>query len=482
MKPPIYDMLMKYVSKQRIKFTTPAHKGKIRMKTDNLCSIDVESLPFLSGENNPSYAVKKSEEEIAGIFGASKSFYLCAGADAGIYASLSSICNPGDKVIVDPECDKAVINAITILALVPVFLKRSYCEKYSLNGGISTEKMEAAIESASDAKMIIVTSPTYYGVCTNIKKLTSLAHENNMLVMVDESYGAHFNFAKMSPQSALECGADIVVQSLSKTLGGFSGSGLLHLAESIDKVTVATIEANLDIYGGGAISTALLCASENILFYAFKNSDKYNIIYKEIERGRQLISAKSDILWFDVENGNTCDIRQNDVTKIVLNFSKVNMTAYEAAQMLISKYGIECDYADEDNIVFSVSLYNTATEIRKLVNSILVISKMVQAVDDEELEVYVPELFDEGPNAVMSPYKAFYCGGQWVDKDAAIGKICRKSISKMPHGTPIIIPGEKITSEQINTIKVLTECGVRIHGLNDNGQIEVLSLSDSFYF
>ena len=482
MKPPIYDMLMKYVSKQRIKFTTPAHKGKIRMKTDNLCSIDVESLPYLSGENNPYISVKKSEEEIAGIFGASKSFYLCAGIDAGIYASLSSVCNPGDKVIVDPECDKAVINAITILALVPVFIKRSYCEKYSLNGGISTEKMEAAIESANDAKLIIVTSPTYYGVCTNIRKLTSLAHENNMLVMVDESYGAHFNFAKMSPKSALECGADIVVQSLSKTLGGFSGSALLHLAESIDKVTLATIEANLDIYGGGAKSTALLCASENILFYAFKNSDKYNVIYKEIERGKQLISAKSDILWFDVENGSTCDIRQNDVTKIVLNFSKVNMTAYEAAQILTGKYGIECDYADEDNIVFSVSLYNTATEIRKLINSILAISKVVQSVEEDEFEVYVPELFDEGPNAVMSPYKAFYCGGQWVDMDVATGKICRKSISKMPHGTPIIIPGEKITQEQINTIKTLSECGVRIHGLGENGQIEVLSLSDSFYF
>lgn len=483
MKPPIYNMLIKLVSKQKIKFTSPGHKGKIRMKTDNLCSIDIKSAPQFSSADNVSCAVRSSEAEIAGIFGASKSFYLCGGADAGIYAALASVCSPGDKVIVDPECDKAVINAITVLALVPVFLKRSYCEKYSLNGGISTEKMETAIEYASDAKMIIVTSPTYYGVCANIRKLCSLAHENNMLVMVDESYGAHFNFAKGAPDGALECGADIVVQSLSKTLGGFTGSGLLHLAESINNVTLATIEANLDIYQGGAMSTAFLCASENILFYSFKNSDKYNVLYKEIERGKQIIDIKSDIRWFGVENGNVCDIKQNDITKIVLNFSKVNITAYEAAEMLMNKHGIECDYADEDNIVFSVSLYNTATEIRKLVNSVLAISKMISAIENEdEKEVYTPELFDEGPNAVMSPYKAFYCGGEWVDLNASVGKICRKAISKMPHGTPVIIPGEKITSEQVSAIKNLAACGVKIHGLNQNGQIEVLGLSDSFYF
>lgn len=485
MKPPIYNLLSKYISKQRIKFCTPGHKGKIRMRTDNLCRIDIENVPRQDSDTNIMPAIAKSQEEIAGIFGASKSFYLCGGISGGIYASLASVCSPGDKVIVDPECDKSVINAITILALQPVFLKRSYCAKYSLGGGISTAEIENALDSCNDAKLVIITSPTYYGVCANIKKIVSAAHAKGMLVMVDESYGAHMNFMEKSPDNALECGADIVVQSLSKTLGGFVGSGLLHLSENPDKALVATIEANLDIYQGDCISTALLCASENILFYAFANSYKYHPLLKEIERGKHLIQSKTDILWFDAEANNGSDISLTDKTKIVLNFSGVNISADEAAGILLSKYGIEADYSDEDNIVFSISLYNTPSEIRKLVNSCLNISRLLSPVeydDDQNSGTYSGEMFDEGPRAVMSPYKAFYCNGEWVEPDLSIGKICRRTVCKMPQGTPIIIPGEKISYEQIDAIKNFVSHGVKIHGLNELGQIEVLSLSDSFYF
>ncbi len=485
MKPPIYTLLLKYISNQKIKFCSPGHKGKIRMKTDNLCRIDVENINSNFGKRpDPLQAVLKSQEEIAGVFGSSKSLYLTGGAAAGIYASLASVCNPGDKIIVDPECDKSVINAITVLALQPVFIKRSYCQKYSLNGGISTMEAEYAIESHNDAKLVILTSPTYYGVCANIKKISSIAHEKNMLVMVDESYGVHMNFAPDSPPTALDCGADIAVHALSKTLGGFVGTGVLHLAHSIGQNTVATIEANLDIYQGGSLSYSTLCIAENILFYAFANSKKYHSLYKEIERGKHLIDRKTDILWFTAEFDNGCDINLTDKTKIVLNFSHYNIEATEAAEILYTKYGIEADYADGDNIVFSVSLYNTPSEIRKLANSCVNISRFLppaESIQDDEPQELISELFDEGPKAVMSPYKAFYCSGEWVEPELAVGKICRKPICKMPHGTPIIIPGEKISNEQIEAVKELQKHGVNIHGLNSLGQIEVLSLSDSFY-
>ncbi|MBO7289227.1 MAG: aminotransferase class I/II-fold pyridoxal phosphate-dependent enzyme [Clostridia bacterium] len=482
MKPPIFNLLTKYVSKQRIKFTTPGHKGKIRMRTDNLCNIDIEKIPVSDSNMSLEEVIRMSETEIAGIFSASKSYYLSGGVAGGIYAVLSSVCAPGDKIIVDPECDKAVINALTFLALQVVFIKRSYCERYSINGGISTQKIERAIEKCPDAKMIILTSPTYYGVCAGIKKAALCAHENGMLLMVDESYGAHFTFSQKSPETALECGADIVIHSLSKTLGGFKGSALLHLSETIDARLSSTIKANLEIYEGDRASSAFLCAAENILFYAFKNSDKYDVLFKELERGRKIINSKTDILWFGIENGLGCDISVTDETKIVLNFSNVNMSAAEAAVMLIDKYGIECDYADSENIVFSVSLYNTASEIRKLVNSVLTVSRILKVEGKiKEFEGGL-DLFDEGPNAVMSPYKAFHSGGEWATPEAAVGKICRKVISKMPQGTPIIIPGEKISKEQVDMITDLQNMGVTVHGIGDDGKIEVLSLSDSFYF
>lgn len=484
MKPPIFNSLMKYVSKQRIKFCTPGHKGKIRMRTDNLCRIDVEDTLAGSYDLGIKEAIYKSEEEVSGIFASARSYYLTAGCSAGIYAVLASVCVPGDKVIIDPECDKAIINAITILALQPVFLNRNYCEKYSINGGISTEKIESAFESCPDAKLVIITSPTYYGVCANLKKLTSIAHERNIPVMVDESFGAHFTLVKSLPESALDCGADFVVQSLSKTLGGFSGCALLHLSEGVDNNIKSAVEANLDIYQGDSVSTSLLCASENIILYAFANAGKYQAILREIERGKEIIDSKTDILWFDAEFDNKCNINVTDKTKIVLNFSEVDADAADIADIFINKYGIEPDYADHVNIVFSVSLYNTPSEIRKLINSCLDMSRILNPVEKEPQEEneFIPELFDEGPNAVMSPYKAFYGSSEWVSLENSLGKICKRVISKLPQGTPIIIPGEKINQDQIELIQSLLSRGVTVYGLSHSGRIEVLTLSDSFYF
>ncbi len=482
MKPPIYNTLSRLVSGHKTKFTTPGHKGKIRMKTDNLCKFDIHDSYASGSDTRIADIISKSQDEIAGIFGAARSFYLSSGTQSGIYAALSAVAAPGDTVIVDSECDHSVINAITMLALQPVFLKRSYFAKYSINGAIATEELEAVIGSNTDARLIIITSPDYYGICANVRKAAAMAHEAGMLLIVDESMGTHFNFTKNAPETALECGADIVLHSLSHSLGGFTGQALLHLAQSIDGATLSAIEANLDIYRGEDISSAFLCAAENIIFYAFTNSHKYQVLYREIERSMQLIRHKTDILWLEAEENNGCDVAVTDKLKITLNFSQYNENAIDISELLLKKYAIEADCADKNNIVFSVSLYSTVSEIRRLVNSCLAISKLLSYPTNEDLEITdISETAPDEPRVVMTPYKAFYCSGEWVDIDASIGKVCRRPIYRIPQRTMIIIPGEKISREMADMIKSLTDIGVTIHGIKDN-KIEVLTLSDSFYF
>jgi len=483
MKPPIYYGLMKYIAKQRTLFNSPGHKGKVRMRADNLGRIDLP-LFTTSGETaNPQSFVAQSEEEVAAIFGASKSFFLTGGTAAGIYAMLASVCAAGDKVIVDSECDKSVIHAITLLSLRPVFIKRSYCSKYSINGGINTEELVYTAEKHHDAKAILITSPTYYGVCANIRKAAEIAGKSNMFLLVDESLGAHFNFSNESPESAVVCGADMVVHSTSKTLGSFCGSGLLHvISNSIDPQSVRDF---LDIYQGSSVSTAMLCAAENAIHYAFKNSKKYQAIFKEIERGKQLINTNTDLLWFDSEYNNGCDIDEIDATRIVLNFSQVSISGISVAKILSEKYAIEPDSADNDNVVFSVSLYNTPSEIRRLVNACYTIAKLVSPAPPKEVD---EELLN--PSAVIRskisvkvpPNKAFYCESEFVHFMDSAGRICRKMIYRIPQETPLLIPGEKITVAHIDKISKILEHGGCLSGLSPNEEIEVLSLSDSFYF
>ncbi|MBQ4527543.1 MAG: PLP-dependent transferase [Clostridia bacterium] len=476
MKSPIYNRLMKYNSRRKIKFTAPGHKSKVRMRTESLCRLDLPYYQYFENGESTTTAIRAGEEQIAGIFGAERSFYLNNGAGLGIYAAIASVCKAGDKIIVDPECDRAVINALTLLALIPVFIKRSYNLKYDINGGINTEELEYLSEQHHDAKAMIITSPTYFGVCANIAKAAEIAHENNMVLIVDESLGAHFNFYDSFPEPALLHGADIVVHSCSETLGGFCGSGLLHINSKL--VSPESVEEQLQMYQGSGGSSAFVCATENAIYYAFENGKKYQHLFREIERGKQLMNRNTDILWFDVEYNNGSNIDETDITKIVLNFSKVDISADDAAKILLRRYAIEADAVDGDNLVFSVSLYNTPTEMRRLVNSCMSIAKLAStkiSIEDDE------KTAPSRKRVQVMPFKAFNCDGEKVDFETAAGRLCRKIIYKIPQGTPIIIPGEKITQRHIDTIASILSHGGKVEGIDGQNRIEVLELGDSFY-
>ncbi len=475
MRPPIYRGLTDYIFKHRIRFTTPAHKGIIKMKPESLTRLDVSARAGTDDLNNPRGFVLDGENQIAGIFGSHKSFYLTNGPDSGVYATLSSICKAGDKVIVDPECDKAVINAITILALIPIFMKRKQSSKYGILGGIDTEELDYLVERYRDAKLMIIASPTYHGVCANIKKAVEIAHTNKMLLMVDESLGAHFNFGKDFPETAVECGADIVVQSLSKTLGGFNGSGLLHISEK--SMPEKIVRQQLAIYQGGSNSFAHVCSTENAILYAFKNSKKYLPLLRETERGRHIINHTTEILWFGTEYNNEAGIDETDPLKIVLNFSKLDISAKDAAKILETKYGIEPDSVDRDNIIFAVSLYNTPSEVRKLVDACAAIGKTANSkisLSEDVLKI------NKRKTVKVLPYKAFSCEGESVHYMDAEGRLLRKSLFVLPRGAAIAVSGEKLTKNHIDIIGEYIKNGADIDGIDDLHHIEVLSLSDSF--
>ncbi len=475
MKLPIYQGLSDYLKKQKIRFMSPGHRGKIKMKAESLARLDLGVCDGIDDLNNPKSFVAEGENQIANIFGADKSFFLTGGCESGIYATLASVCKAGDKIIVDPECDKAFINAITMLALIPVFLKRKYSLKYDISGGIDTEELEYLTERYKDAKLVVIASPTFHGVCANIKKAIEIAHTKKMLLMVDESHGAHFNFDREFPETALECGADIVVHNISKTLGGFTGSGLLHISN--DAISEKAIREQLYIYQGGNISFACLCTIENVIAYAFKKGKKYLPLLNEIERGKFIINHTTEIMWFDTEYNNGANIDQTDPLKIVLNFSKTDICVQDAAKILETKYGIVPEAQEKNNLVFSVSLYNTPFEVRKLVDACASIGKGAKSKIVLEEEIYRE---NKRKTVRVLPYKAFNCEGESVHYMDAEGRLLRKPLFKYPQGSAIAVPGEKLTADHIATIGEHLKSGACISGVDEMHHIEVLSLSDSF--
>lgn len=212
----INDGLKKYAYSKKISFQTPAHKGKLDIMTEDFFGMDMGELDVVKGMPNPTAYVKMSQNQLARIYGSERSFYLLNGASTGILASLTLCLKQNDMIIVDRNCHKSVINAIILLGLLPIFVEPTYMHRFGFGGGFDYDALERTVATFPNAKAILITSPNYYGAVCDIEKITTLAHTNNMFMIVDEAHGAHFNFCDKLPKSATALGADFVVHSASK--------------------------------------------------------------------------------------------------------------------------------------------------------------------------------------------------------------------------------------------------------------------------
>lgn len=462
---------------QRIPFNAPGHKGKVNMRTRSLSRLDLYGSSKDGDALNLRELTAVSEDEISKMYKTCRTMYLRNGATGGIYAMLGAYLRRGDKVIVDRECHRSVINGIIMQGLEPVFVKRDYNYVNSFNDSVNLETLERTIIANKDAKAVLITSPTYYGVVSDIKAIAKLVHGYRMKLLVDEALGAHFGFCKRLPIPAAHLGSDLSVHSVHKTLGSFGGGALLHISDAdIDFQRITDIAR---MYETSAASPALLCTLENAVYYAFENTERFDMLLDDLERCRKVISENTAVRWLGTGSDGFENVFENDPTRIVLNFSHATMSGYDAAQFLRKKYNIEVESASGNNVVCLTSIYNSIHEIKKLFHALASLSKNVKnknlIIDDVKSDIETGEL-----DFRLSPEKAFNSSSDFVTPEMAVGRINKRIIYRMPDEVPIIIPGEKITGSHLMEIsKVLSSQGT-VKGLAHDNSVEVVGITDSF--
>ncbi len=477
MKSPIFDGLYKFSKIQRIPFNAPGHKGKVTMRAKNLSMLDLNGSSKDGDALNLKELTAISEDEISKKYKTCRSMYLRNGATGGIYAMLAAYLRPGDRVIVDRECHRSVINALIIQGLEPIYVKRTFNYQYSICGGVDIDALERTVLTYKDAKAVIITSPTYYGVVSDIKSIAKICHENGMKLLVDEALGAHFGFSSALPKPAVKLGADLSVHSVHKTLGAFGGGAILHINDpNIDFQRITDV---VRMYETSSASPALLCTLENAVYFAFENEDAFDKMLEEIERCKKSICENTAIRWLGNELSGTDNIYEMDPGRIVLNFSHAKMNGYEAADFLRNKVNIEVESASESNVVFLVSIYNSIHEIRKLFHALAALSKNItakSAVVDDVVDNRIPEDLD----LRLTPEKAFNSSSEFVSAEYALDRINKRIIYRMPDEIPLILPGEKIKDCHLLEIsKIISANGV-VKGLGPQNTVEVVSISESF--
>jgi arginine/lysine/ornithine decarboxylase len=465
-KTPLYQAIIDHVNKEPISFHVPGHKNGVILKenTDLLLEMDVTELTGLDDLHSPEGPILEAEELLASLYHVKKSFFLINGSTVGNLAMIMAVCNEDDLVLVQRNCHKSVLNALKLAKARPVFIQPEYDENWKVAGGVNPETIKRALHLYPEARAVILTYPNYYGMVYDLKTIIQEAKRYQIPVLVDEAHGAHFAIGSPFPASAVELGADIVVQSAHKTLPAMTMGSFLHF--NSDLVNLEKVMEYLHIFQSSSPSYPIM-ASLDIARHYLANYTRADMLYlvNQVNLFKERLISIPGIRVLSHQN------RQGDFSRFVIQ-SQCDLTGFELQKKLES-VGIYTELADPFNVLLILPLLKeaqsypfeeTAEKIRKQLEGYTTRTVMegYPITGEEITELAIP--FKEMPN-----YKC-----KRVPILEAIGHVCAETVTPYPPGIPLLLRGERITKEKINNLKKLIETGARFQGASlEEGLIQV---------
>lgn len=485
MEQPILNGLIEYKTEGCYPWHMPGHKRRLNTifpeLVENPFLIDVSEVGNLDDFHHPEGIIKDAFDRAAKIYGTNKSYYLVNGSTCGILAAISAVCKPGDSLIVARNCHKSVYHAIQLLNISPIYIMPNWNGTLEIFGGIDLETVKKTIKEHPEAKGVIIVSPTYEGVVSDIEKIAKIAHKFNKPLIVDEAHGAHFEFMANAnetisttdytkvPAPAIRLGADIVIESLHKTLSAMTQCAILH--ENSQLIDRRRLEEFLSIYQSTSPSYVFMASMEACIEKMNHERDGLFIIYKELLAEYRRRFGRLEHIHLveeaDLKKNSACGY---DDGKLVFSVKNCGMLQEETIiplngvmleKMLEQEYGQMMEMAGDSYVIAMTSVADSREAFEALYQAIETIDGQLthfETISDNILYNRIPERNMEITEAKNKEIEE-------VSFAEAVGRISGEYVYIYPPGIPIVTPGELFSEEILNEIKKAVDKGFHVRGV-----------------
>ena len=462
----IAEAMRRYSEDGALAFHTPGHKQGLgahsllkELITAEGLRREVSLMEELDDLHDPQTCIKAAQDMAAELWHADEAFFMVNGTTSAVQAMIMATLNPGDLVLVPRNAHRCVMSGLILSGARPIYLMPETDSTFGISLNLSVETVRNAIDKYPQAKALIIVSPNYYGVASDLSTIAELLHKRGMLLLVDEAHGAHLRFSDKLPISAIDAGADLAAQSTHKLLGSLTQTSMLMLKSKLVDVervkrTVSLLQSTSPNY--------LLLASLDIARLQMQESGR-ELIERAIRLSEQLRNSINQIDGLQTFSKiNDFDL---DLTKFTVKVSDLGMTGIEAEKILRHQYKIQCELSDVNNLLFLITFADTDKEIDRLISNLQDLPAHRKQTDVN----LKPNSIFKIPNSesAITPREAFYSPKITVDINSAINKICAEEVTFYPPGIPILQPGELITAEVVDYIKANKNIGRRLIGAAD---------------
>ena len=507
-QPGLLERLTEYAGSDAYPFHMPGHKRReipdgIPGGFPDPYGIDITEIDGFDNLHHAEGILKDAMDEAAAIYGADRSWYLVNGSTCGILSAVFATTENGGKILTARNCHKAVYHAICLNRLEAEYLYPEEITEFGINGGIRAEDVRKALEkdamhcagNSGDVRgkitkiqAVLITSPTYEGVVSDIRAIADVAHEYGIPLIVDEAHGAHLEYADQChsfPKSALEYGADIVIQSLHKTLPCFTQTAILHVKGKL--VDQDRISRYLSMFQTSSPSYLFMAGMERCIRYMDGDGRNEMIRYeKRLERFMERMEGLQVLEVLDREIcGKYRTVAGWDPSKIVVSTMRAeDFHGEELAETLRRKYHLEMEMTAPEYVIAMTSLMDTEEGFERLGTALLEIDGALRRRTESGRKEKAASETPEGLESKVSHpvRRMLICEAMDADTERTafqdtVGKVSAEFVYLYPPGIPIIAPGEVFTDAIVEKIMAYKAAGLLVQGPADPDADVILTLS-----
>ncbi|ETP73216.1 arginine/lysine/ornithine decarboxylase [Lachnospiraceae bacterium JC7] len=508
-KQSLFESLKLYIEKGIYPLHMPGHKR--RMNTPGLPTLyDFTEVEGTDDLHHAEGILRDSMERTAGLFGADRSWYLVNGSTSGNLIGISAICPLNGELIVARNCHRSVFHALELRNIRAHFVYPDFEKDFGIFGGVSPEAVEELFRKYPESRGVVITSPTYEGVVSDIAGIASVCHRHSAVLFVDEAHGAHFGLVGSAgfPESAVKCGADLSVQSAHKTLIGLTQTAFLHMKSSL--IDTDKIGRFIDIYETSSPSYPMMISLDACTEMVMNEGEK---VFGNWAETLRLFDEKiGSLRHFRVlchggdapEDHGFFDF---DKSKLLVNCRNTHLNGERFMEIMRDRFGFELEMQLSDNALAMTGPGDDRQQILRFAEALLTLDREEEYGDtfcdrSEDVprmpEAHEHELKKEcavrrDPGEIygsgtdyMSLMSTELCQAvtiqcavesesEEVDISKASDRISSEYVYCYPPGVPVVVPGETLDENCVEGLLKLFKNGYKLHFTKSSPYQKVIS-------
>lgn len=475
-KTPLLSALATVAQRRHTAFYAPGHKGGqgISVLLEAVLGAqafraDRPELPELDNLFLPEGPIQQSQGLAAEAFGAEETFFLVNGSTCGIEASVLAVCGPGDKILVPRNVHRSVLAALTLSGASPIYVSPISTRQWDLAWGITAGQIEQAFVRFPDIRAVVVVSPNYHGVCSNIADMSAVVHRHGGVLIVDEAHGPHLSFHHRLPAGAISGGADLVIQSTHKVLTAMTQASMLHVQGT--RVARDRLRQALQLTQSTSPNYLLLASLDAARHQmATAGSQLLEKTLAQVDQVRSQITALSPLHCLTAAQVAAVSSQfQLDPTRLTVDVSALGLSGFTADEHLHQSLRVTAELPTLRQLAFIFSVANTPADSDSLVAALKDLIHWAAAREFAPMPVQNEPLpyWSQGAELSVppvSPRGAFFSNSQVVGLSEAVGQISADTLCPYPPGIPVVLPGETITAAALDSLQRIRAAGGLITG------------------